>query len=915
MPRKRIDNNSGIWKANSNRGIPDNGLYSMNNLWTRGYLGATYPAPRMFHKVPKRDNNYKDTMDINSSTRGMFFCNFPGSNEYLFNAVKNQTAASAASSTTKDFTITYAGEGSAENWMTLCLTGTGITTTIDLMDEVVALFTAQYGDIVTVSVINNLTQVPSIAQRIYSGAWIDLNPAIILSIGQMVMIQISNPGRPNFTGTLTLTGDTPDNSEGINIITAGVVASDINYCTVPYNSSITTLQGVGEAVISGAISGGYTAGNGDTVVVKWRNNSTQVTYTTTGTYAAGWAWAGDSATACAAGDAVTVDFNDISLGSGETLTISFPYGEYKGSLWGLNITSNAWQQLKPPLYGGTNSAIPAVVTFTNASAAVLGTGATSFTSLSPGTYIRRGVAPYQWYMIKSITDDTHLTLIEVYNETTGDSGVGTAQQYEHKAYNFSFEQYHDKLYSCGSIGKSTSNGGALRKWDASGSWSNAPYIRDTGSSSTSNITGTLTFTQTSSAVVGSGGSAFTTELEAGDYITVDPTATPPIWYEVLSITDNTHLTLMTNYAEVGAGHATCDFAYRYVLDTAQFIKLFKSSLWVIDTNQYVTLRKAVTGNPEDWTGTGAYQQIFYNESICSGFEVLGDYLLIFFPTKYYVYKFTGDVDAPIEEVNVINYGCSSPNSITNVGDYLIYFTGADIRVTSGGEDVSISNPQIDHEFNNGQYAYDINYYYTLSATDSKMPFGVYNKALNTYTIYFPLADGVNTHGYIYDLNRKTWIGELVNTTEGHGVMVRESSAVSKFVWASSSEDSNQLYYTNRIDSDDSYFSSAMFKDYDFGEPDKKKKIKYVDITFYTEANCNLNLTFSYWADVNDQRANETFNLLESDGDSNYYVKKRFRVNDLLGYTFQFQLAETSNTGGTGWGVDSVVINYEVLEKE
>ena len=58
------------------------------------------------------------------------------------------------------------------------------------------------------------------------------------------------------------------------------------------------------------------------------------------------------------------------------------------------------------------------------------------------------------------------------------------------------------------------------------------------------LTGTLTFTQTSSAVTGTN-TLFTTELKVGDYIRA---ATSSTWYRVASIATNTSLTLSTNFA-------------------------------------------------------------------------------------------------------------------------------------------------------------------------------------------------------------------------------------------------------------------------------------------------------------------------------------------------------------------------------
>ena len=69
------------------------------------------------------------------------------------------------------------------------------------------------------------------------------------------------------------------------------------------------------------------------------------------------------------------------------------------------------------------------------------------------------------------------------------------------------------------------------------------------------ITGTITFTNGSAAVVGAG-SLFTTELTNSDQIKLNADG---VYYAILSITDNTHLTLTTNYTNTGgSGGASKD---------------------------------------------------------------------------------------------------------------------------------------------------------------------------------------------------------------------------------------------------------------------------------------------------------------------------------------------------------------------
>ncbi len=80
---------------------------------------------------------------------------------------------------------------------------------------------------------------------------------------------------------------------------------------------------------------------------------------------------------------------------------------------------------------------------------------------------------------------------------------------------------------------------------------------------TTALTGTLTFTEDSTAVTGSG-TAFTTELDVGDTVKLDADGT---YYTVSSITSDTALVLRDAYTgTTGAGAGSSGPEYRYVQD-------------------------------------------------------------------------------------------------------------------------------------------------------------------------------------------------------------------------------------------------------------------------------------------------------------------------------------------------------------
>jgi len=135
----------------------------------------------------------------------------------------------------------------------------------------------------------------------------------------------------------------------------------------------------------------------------------------------------------------------------------------------------------------TVTAGPGTVTATNGSAAVVGSAATIFTNYRPGDPITiAGVM----YTIQSITNNQNLTLTTNY---TGVTAAGLA-------------------------------------------YSGPPQG-----------TGTVNVTLGSAAVVGSALTTFTS-YRAGDPITINNGGTVNVVYTILSITDDTHLTLTANYA-------------------------------------------------------------------------------------------------------------------------------------------------------------------------------------------------------------------------------------------------------------------------------------------------------------------------------------------------------------------------------
>lgn len=147
--------------------------------------------------------------------------------------------------------------------------------------------------------------------------------------------------------------------------------------------------------------------------------------------------------------------------------------------------------------------------------------------------------------------------------TTIDSGRATN-------YHNDFESYstRDVLYF--------SNGADdIMKWVDG--WASAVRIKDKGGTATA-ITGTLTFTDDSTIVTGSG-TAFTTELAAGDYIRKNSTEE---YFEVNSVTDNTTLKLRYVYAgTTGAGSAGGSQKAPNTTINGRYLKIWQDRLVIL----------------------------------------------------------------------------------------------------------------------------------------------------------------------------------------------------------------------------------------------------------------------------------------------------------------------------------------------
>ena len=110
-------------------------------------------------------------------------------------------------------------------------------------------------------------------------------------------------------------------------------------------------------------------------------------------------------------------------------------------------------------------------------------------------------------------------------------------------------------------------------------------FHDTGLNET--LTGTATFTNGSANVTGIG-TLFATELQANDWIILDSDNKP---YKILSITDDTHLTLISNYNETGGTGSISKYIGNWLYPWSEFEQwppiTYASAILVLDENTIV----------------------------------------------------------------------------------------------------------------------------------------------------------------------------------------------------------------------------------------------------------------------------------------------------------------------------------------
>jgi len=482
-------------------------------------------------------------------------------------------------------------------------------------------------------------------------------------------------------------------------------------------------------------------------------------------------------------------------------------------------------------------------------------------------------------------------------------------------YHSDFAQYNTRVY--------TTFDGSVLKWNGDlTNWSTvAPAIRDKGGTAVAIAGAVLTWNLTTTVTSDIDISAL---ISKGDYIR--RSSTSPYWDEVLTVAvGGLSLTLSSASSDTGASVAGAAQRAAYIAVSKPamqpyFIKFWKDKMWLAGNGKI--LYWSATGDVENFSGTGAgYMTISLDEEqTVSAMATLGDYIFFFKDTVYYVYRWTGDIDAPIEFVKKFYHGCISHRTIQEINETLIYLAEGDVRQTNGITDVSISNPIGAYLKTNIGSSISQSYFALSSAADS-YPWAYVDKFRLIYSLVIP-ATASNCIILNYNYETGKWIGSENYFDAGTGALVYRDTETHPSIVISKMASSNQLNNffpvggTPKFRGDTTTAGILESATFYSGLSNKKIKIIWVEFDvhplYYATYSISTTLIFNYRKDFEaiDTSRNQS-KLISYNANApgitldRAYIrtKARFQVNDIFD-TFSWYLTET--VPGAGYNDISIV---------
>lgn len=285
-----------------------------------------------------------------------------------------------------------------------------------------------------------------------------------------------------------------------------------------------------------------------------------------------------------------------------------------------------------------------------------------------------------------------------------------------------------------------------------------------GSTNSNYSTGTISVTNGSSAVVGSGTSwATSTNATAGEYIQLPDTK----WYKIVSVISNTSLTIELNYQ----GATSSGDSYKIspwgevqgaLDDTApsslvrpapDYIENHANRVWALEGNRlrYSALDTSVSGEHfNDWdtaNNAGTINIPTGKDSETTGLYSFGESLYIF--QRRAIWRLSGNAPANFSIKQVTNeVGMTNRRTLVEWNDILVFLSDLGIILFDGSNIKNISEDVVNTSINN----------WASKLTPSATLWD--NKYLISYT---PSGGSANTEALFFDLVRGIF-GKFTNIT-------------------------------------------------------------------------------------------------------------------------------------------------------
>lgn len=458
------------------------------------------------------------------------------------------------------------------------------------------------------------------------------------------------------------------------------------------------------------------------------------------------------------------------------------------------------------------------------------------------------------------------------------------------------------------------NGNRLLKW--SGDLTEPlVFIKDKGTTPVA-LTGTLTFTNLSAKVTGSG-TAFKSELSPGDWIRRESTGTSEDFVEVREVVDDTTLFLESQFQDVSGAGSAGDSRKAALAEEQPglFITVHRDRLIMWGGGPFgSTLKTSIPGDPEDHSSFGLFEIDVEagDGEIATGIAQKDEYLILFKRTRYYVYRHNPNNPAiPYTFVRDFPFGCISNNTIETVGSLVIYFTGKELRATNGVTDETLNNRMTKKftRFFKGQN--DSTFFFQEAKEDIGYPSASLDENRSIYSLCLG-SDVLNpgNHIFFYDYRSGKCLGSYYNTTTfSHLItLIREDE---NFILGAPTDAS--LFQLKRFDfSKVDSGGEGMFirkEDLRLDPPNKQKRIHYVEFELWVDSvDTALSLTGIYDFEEDEDNPVE-FTITEDDSGR---LKARFILPQKTCFRFGFEMSEL-NQLATQFGIASIVVAYEVMD--